>query len=74
MITRFKGIQNKVKVNGIIDDKVFSLEDDPEFKKSIALPKDDFAQLIYVQDEYASGFDFAEFTKIFDVIREVINL
>jgi len=73
-LTRFKGIQNKVKVNGVIDDKVFSLDDDPEFKKSIALPKDDFAQLIYGQDEYASGFDFSEFTRIFDVIREVINL
>jgi len=73
-LTRAKNIQNKVKVNGVIDEKVYCLETDPEFKKSIALPKDDFAQLIYDQDEYASGFDFSEFTKIFDVIREVVSL
>lgn len=72
--TRFKGIQNKVKVNGVIDEKVFLWQEDPEFKNSIALPKDDFAQLIYDQDDYATGFDFSEFTKIFDVIREVISL
>lgn len=73
-LTRAKNIQNKVKINGVIDEKVYCLETDPEFKNSIALPKDDFAQLIYDQDEYASGFDFSEFTKIFDVIREVVNL
>ena len=73
-LTKAKNIQNKVKVNGVIDEKVYCLDTDPECKHSIALPKDDFAQLIYDQDEYASGFDFSEFTKIFDVIREVINL
>lgn len=73
-LTKVKSIQNKVKVNGVIDEKVYYLETDPECKHSIALPKDDFAQLIYDQDEYASGFDFSEFTKIFDVIREVVNL
>ena len=73
-LTRAKNIQNKVKVNGVIDEKVYCLETDPEFKKSIALPKDDFAQLIYDQDEYASGFDFSEFTKIFDVIQEIVSL
>lgn len=73
-LTKAKNIQNKVKVNGVIDEKVYRLDTDPECKHSIALPKDDFAQLIYDQDEYSSGFDFSEFTKIFDVIREVINL
>lgn len=73
-LTKVKSIQNKVKVNGIIDDKVYCLETDPEFMHSIALPKDDFAQLIYDQDEYASNFDFSEFAKIFDAIREVVNL
>lgn len=73
-LTKVKSIQNKVKVNGVIDEKVYCLASDPECKHSIALPKDDFAQLIYDQDEYASGFDFSEFTKIFDVIREVVNL
>lgn len=73
-LTRAKSIQNKVRINGVIDEKVYCLETDPGFEKSIALPKDDFAQLIYDQDEYASGFDFSEFTKIFDIIREVVNL
>lgn len=72
--TRAKNIQNKVKVNGVIDEKVYCLKTDPEFKNSIALPKDDFAQLIYDQDKYASGFDFSEFIKIFDAIREIVNL
>lgn len=73
-LTKAKNIQNKVKVNGVIDEKVYCLETDPEFKHSIALPKDDFAQLIYDQDAYASEFDFSEFAKIFEVIREVVNL
>ena len=29
-ITKSKGIQNKVKVNGVIDEKVYRLIDDPE--------------------------------------------
>lgn len=73
-ITRAKNIRNKVKVNGVIDEKVYYLKTDPECKSSIALTKDDFAQLIYDQDKYASGFDFSEFIKIFDAIREVIKL
>lgn len=73
-LTKAKNIQNKAKVNGVIDEKVYCLETDPECRHSIALSKDDFAQLIYDQDEYASGFDFSEFTKIIDAIREVVNL
>lgn len=72
-LTRFKGIQNKVKVNGIIDEKVFSLQDDPEFKNSVALSKDKFAQLIYEQDEYAQEFDFSEFSKIFCLLRDILG-
>lgn len=73
-LTRAKNIQNKVRVNGVIDEKIYLLAADPEFKNSIALPKGDFAQLIYDQDEYADEFDFSEFAKIFDIIREIVNL
>lgn len=72
--TRFKGIQNKVKVNGVIDDKVYCLFSDPEFKTSIALTKDDFAQMILDSDEFAEEFEFAEFKKIFDLLHEVVSL
>ncbi len=72
--TRFKGIQNKVSVNGVIDEKVYNLQSDPQFKTSIALPKDDFAQMILDENSYAEGFDFSEFLKIFDVIREIVNV
>lgn len=72
--TRFKGIQNKVKINGIIDEKVYNQQEDPELITSIALPKDDFAQMILNGDSYAEEFDFTEFSKIFDVIREIISI
>lgn len=72
--TRFKGIQHKIKVNGVIDEKVFSLQNDPEFKNSLALPKDDFAQLIFEKDNFANGFDFSEFKKIFDIVQEIVDL
>lgn len=72
--TRFKGIQNKVKVNGIIDEKVYSLKDDPEFKQSIALSKEDFVQMVLDDASNERKFDFTEFLKIFAVIREIIAL
>lgn len=73
-VTKCKNIQHKVRVNGIIDEKVYLLSDDPEQKKSVALPKDDFAQLILDKTEFANGFDFSEFHKIFDVIRKIVKL
>lgn len=72
--TRFKGIQNKVVVNGVIDEKVYNLHNDPRLEESIALPKDDFAQMILDGDSYAEEFDFSEFTKIFAIIREIVSL
>lgn len=72
--TRFKGIQNKVVVNGVIDEKVYNFQKDPRLEESIALPKDDFAQMILDGDSFAEGFDFSEFTKIFAIIREIVNL
>lgn len=49
------------------------MQADPQFKTSIALPKDDFAQMILDEDGFAEGFDFTEFSKIFDVIREIVK-
>jgi len=72
--TRFKGIQNKVAVNGVIDEKVFNLHDDPQLESSIALSKDDFAQMILEEDNFAEGFDFSEFSKIFSIIDEIVNM
>ncbi len=72
--TRCKSIQNKVKINGVIDEKVYSIQDDPELKKSIALSKDDFAQLIYDENEYAASFNFINFLNIFTVIREIMKV
>lgn len=70
--TRCKGIDNKVKKNGIIDEKVYKIAEDPELKRSIALSKDDFAQMILDKEVFAAEFDFSAFCEIFSVIREII--
>ena len=72
--TRISGIKNKVLINGVIDEKVYVVADDPEMQHSVALSKDDFAQLILDQDEYAKDFDFSNFIKIFDVIKEMCGI
>ena len=70
--TRISQIQNKIKVNGIIDDKVYSKED-LEQKNSIALTKNDFAELVLNDGDYSINFDFSCFNNIFDIIRIIIN-
>ena len=72
-ITHAKGLDRKTKINGIIDDKVYEIKKDPEQKMSVALSKDDFAQLIYDGDEYCKDFDFVSFEKIVEVIRDIIK-
>ena len=72
--TKFSGIQNKVKINGVIDDKVYDAEQDPEQQRSIALPKKDFAQMIYDGSDFAKNFDFSHFNQIFPIIRKIIEL
>ena len=69
--TKISNIQNKVKLNGVIDEKVF-LSSDLQQEKSIALSKNDFAELISKRDEYAKEFDFSAFNMIFKVIRKII--
>ena len=71
--TKISKIQNKVKLNGVIDEKVF-LSSDLQQEKSIALSKNDFAELIYKRDEYAKEFDFSAFNKIFAIVRKIIML
>lgn len=70
--TRISQIKNKIKVNGIIDEKVYGIED-LEQNNSIALSKNDFANLVLNDGTYAKDFDFSDFNKIFDVIRLIIN-
>lgn len=72
--TKFSGIQNKVKINGVIDDKVYDAEQDPEQKRSIALSKNDFAQMIYDGSDFAENFNFSHFNQIFPIIRKIIEL
>lgn len=71
--TKISQIQNKIKVNGIIDDKVFK-RDDLEQKNNIALTKNDFANLVLNDSEFAKDFDFSDFKKIFSLIKEIIEL
>ena len=71
--TKCKEIQNKVDKNGVIDQKVYFIANDPKEEHSVALSKDDFAQMILDEDEFATGFDFSCFREIFDIIREICN-
>lgn len=71
-LTRCSNISNKSKINGIIDEKVYDITVDPKGEHSVALTKNDFATLVLSQDSFADGFDFSEFTKIFEIIRKII--
>lgn len=71
--TRISKIQNKVDINGIIDEKVYK-NDDIEATNSIAMTKNDFADLILNDAEYAKDFDYRNFQKVFDIIRKIINI
>ena len=64
-------IRNKVKINGIIDQKVFDTSSDPEETHSLALSKNKFARNILDGNAFAQSFDFSAFTAIFDIIREI---
>lgn len=66
-------IQHKVEINGVIDKKVYDISHDLEEKRSLALSKDDFAQMILNGDDFAQDFDFSSFRLIFDVIEEICS-
>tara|TARA_R110002051_G_scaffold225236_1_gene288200 strand:- start:337 stop:2247 length:1911 start_codon:yes stop_codon:yes gene_type:complete len=70
--TRISNIQHKIKVNGIIDDKVY-LKTDLEQNNCIALSKASFANLIEVSSDFVGGFDFNSFNLIFDRIKLITN-
>ncbi len=70
--TRTGKIQNKIAVNGIIDEKVFC-KDDLEQTNSVACSKDSFADAVLRCDEYTKCFTFDSFNAIFDVIRQIIS-
>ena len=71
--TKISKIQNKVLVNGIIDEKVYETSD-LEQKISVARTKDSFAEDILNNIEYTRNIDFTNFNKIFDVIRQIIAI
>ena len=70
--TKISKLQNKIEVNGIIDEKVYNM-DDLEHKNSIACTKDSFAEAVLRRNEYTLGFDFECFGKIFEIIRAIIS-
>ncbi len=72
--TKYSGIQHKVKINGVIDEKVYDAEQDPEQKTNIALSKNDYAQMIYDRSEFAENFNFSQFEQVFQVIRKIIDI
>lgn len=71
--TKISNIQNKIKVNGIIDEKVF-LKEDLKQESSVALSKNDFANLVESDGSYSADFDFSKFEQIFEIIQEIIDL
>lgn len=69
--TRTNKIQNKIEINGVIDEKVYN-RDDLEMKTNIALTKNDFSDLVS-DEEYSKDFDFSNFKKIYDIIKGIIE-
>ena len=71
--TGIDNIKNKVKFNGIIDEKVF-LYDDIEFKQSVAMSKNEFARLVNEDATFSENFDFSNFKQIINLIKKIIDL
>ncbi len=65
--TRIKEIQNKVKKNGVIDQKVYARTDLAQ-TRSIALSKKDFVNLVVQDPEFTSEYDYGNFKLIFEKI------
>lgn len=71
--TRAKKLPHKIDVNGVIDESVF-LYSDIEQINSIALAKNDFADLVCGDTDYTADFDFANFHQIIDVLRKIVSI
>lgn len=70
--TKTSKIQHKVKINGIIDEKVFENNDLKE-ENSVALSKNGFVENILNNVKEFSNVDVTNFNKIFDRVKEVVN-
>lgn len=70
--TRIGQILHKIKVNGVIDEKVYR-KDDLEQKNSVALSKNAFAELVLNDSSYTKDFDFTDFRQIFDIINIIVK-
>lgn len=70
--TKTSKIQHKVKINGIIDEKVFKNNDLKE-ENSVALSKNGFVENILNNVKEFSNVDVTNFNKIFDRVKEVVN-
>ena len=63
---------DKIKKNGIVDEKVY-LSTDLNHEHSVAMTKNDFADLVCGESDYAESFDFSSFNQIIDVLRDIIK-
>lgn len=63
---------DKIKKNGIVDEKVY-LSTDLNHEHPVAMTKNDFADLVCGESDYAVDFDFSNFNQIIDMIREIIK-
>ena len=70
--TKTSHIQNKVKINGVIDEKVFKNNDLKE-ERSVALSKNGFVENILNDVKEFSNVDVTNFNKIFDRIKAIVN-
>lgn len=66
------GLAQRIQKNGVIDEKVYS-SSDLQHAHSVALSKNDFADLVSGDTDYAADFDFSNFRQITEVIKEIIN-
>ena len=67
------GLAQRIQKNGVIDEKVYS-SSDLQHDHSVALSKNNFADLVCGETDYAKDFDFSNFNQILDIIKEISNL
>ena len=67
------GLAQRIQKNGVIDEKVYS-SSDLQHTNSVALSKNDFADLVCGDTDYAADFDFSNFKQITDIIKEISTI
>lgn len=65
--------KDKIEKNGVVDEKVYC-STDLKHEHSVAMTKNDFAELVCGNTDFAADFDFSNFNQIIDVIREIIKI